>query len=104
MWLSGSLSVSHRDSFIKYYDLTERVIPACHREHRLDERTQVNGLCEQALQRLGFASAIEIQRFWDACELSEVHDWLQKPSMPHRNLRACGQTPVWLPCVPDAGS
>ncbi|WP_157735797.1 winged helix-turn-helix domain-containing protein [Granulosicoccus antarcticus] len=82
LWLRGTLSVSHRKNFTKYYDLTERIIPDRFRIQQLDEQTQINWLCEQALTRLGFASAIEIQRFWDACELSEVHAWLLQPSIP----------------------
>jgi len=82
LWLSGTLSVTHRQNFTKYYDLTERVIPAEHRDKQVSEQTQINWLCESALLRLGFASAIEIQRFWEACSLSEVQAWLQNPSMP----------------------
>ena len=82
LWLEGTLSVSHRRNFNKYYDLAERIIPARFRDQQLDEQTQINWLCEQALTRLGFASAMEIQRFWDACDLKEVHAWLKQPSIP----------------------
>lgn len=82
LWLEGTLSVSHRRNFNKYYDLAERIIPERFREQQLDEQTQVNWLCEQALTRLGYASAMEIQKFWDACDLKEVHAWLQNPSIP----------------------
>ncbi len=82
LWLEGTLSVSHRKNFNKYYDLAERIIPDRFRDQQLDEQTQINWLCEQALTRLGFASAMEIQKFWDACELKEVHAWLQQPSIP----------------------
>ena len=82
LWLEGTLSVSHRKNFNKYYDLAERIIPARFRDQQLDEQTQINWLCEQALTRLGFASAMELQKFWDACDLKEVHAWLQQPSIP----------------------
>ncbi|NND91387.1 MAG: winged helix-turn-helix domain-containing protein [Granulosicoccus sp.] len=82
LWLSGKLSVSHRHNFHKYYDLAERIIPEQYRAQSLDDQTQINWLCEQALQRLGFASAMEIQRFWEACDLGEVQDWLRRPSLP----------------------
>lgn len=82
LWLTGSLSISHRQGFTKYYDLTERIIPDHYRQQQLDERTQIDWLCEQALLRLGFASATDIQRFWDACDIHEVQAWLQAPSMP----------------------
>lgn len=82
LWLRGTLSVSHRKNFTKYYDLSERIIPENLRNQTLDEQTQINWLCEQALVRLGFGNATEIQRFWDACDLSEVQAWLQQPSIP----------------------
>jgi len=78
LWLSGTLSVSHRVKFNKYYDLTERVIPANFREQQYSDQEQINWLCESALDRLGFASAMEIQRFWEACDLSEVQAWIRK--------------------------
>ena len=81
LWLSGTLSVSHRHNFHKYYDLTERIIPTDVLDQEIDDRSQINWLCENALQRLGFASAIEIQRFWDACTLQEVRAWLERPSI-----------------------
>lgn len=78
LWLKGRLSVSHRQDFTKYYDLSERIIPQSLRENRIDERSQIDWLCEQALSRLGFATAGEIQRFWEACEPSEVQAWLKR--------------------------
>ena len=77
LWLSGTLSVSHRVNFGKYYDLTERVIPSSIRAQRYSDQEQIDWLCTAALERLGFASALEIQRFWDACDLSEVQTWIQ---------------------------
>ncbi len=82
LWLNGTLSVSHRKNFIKYYDLSERIIPPKLRNRKLTTRMQVNWLCESAVQRMGFANAREIQRFWDACDLTEVKTWLTKPSIP----------------------
>ena len=77
LWLSGTLSVSHRVKFSKYYDLTERVIPAHYREQQYSDQEQINWLCESAMDRLGFASALEIQKFWEACDLSEVQAWIK---------------------------
>ncbi len=95
LWLSGTLSVSHRHNFTKYYDLTERVIPTEFREKWVSEQTQINWLCEAAITRLGFASAIEIQRFWEACSLNEVQIWLQNPSIALARftyLDSCGKS------------
>ena len=81
LWLNGTLSVSHRNKFTKFYDLTERIIPDIYRNDEISDIEQVNWLCESALNHLGFASAMEIQRFWEACDLKEVQAWLLNPTM-----------------------
>ena len=80
LWLTGALGVSHRQGFTKYYDLIERVIPAHYREQQLDDDIRIDWLCEQALMKLGYANATEIQRFWDACSIQEVQAWLKRSS------------------------
>ncbi|MFT5893606.1 MAG: hypothetical protein ACI8VW_000472 [bacterium] len=93
LWLNGTLSVSHRNKFTKFYDLTERIIPEAYLNREISENEQINWLCENALNRLGVASAIEIQRFWEACDLSEVQAWLLNPStkiIPVTYRDACG--------------
>lgn len=75
MWYAGELATSYRENFIKFYDMAERVFPPqFHADHR-PEREQINWLCTQALHRLGFASASEIAKFWDAVSLKEVRAW-----------------------------
>lgn len=76
MWYAGELATSHRENFVKHYDLAERVFPADLRAERLSDAAQVNWLCRAALARLGVADAGEIMRFWEACTLHEVKDWL----------------------------
>lgn len=78
LWLKGILCVSHRQGFIKYYELAERVIPADLRKQKVSTNEQINFLCRSALERLGFASAADIQRFYGACELAEVKHWLKQ--------------------------
>lgn len=75
MWHAGELSTCHRENFIKFYDLTERVIPAPVLEDRRPDEEQVDWLCRQALHRLVFASEGDIQRFWEAADLAEVKRW-----------------------------
>ncbi|MFT4725562.1 MAG: hypothetical protein ACI9UN_000057 [Granulosicoccus sp.] len=81
LWLNGTLSVSHRNKFTKFYDLTERIIPEAYVNMEFSETKQINWLCETALNRLGVASALEIQRFWEACDLAEVQAWLLNPTI-----------------------
>ena len=80
LWLKGELGVSHRKGFIKYYDLASRLLPPQQRQHSYTAQQQIDYLCTSALHRLGFATAKDIQGFYDACDLSEVRAWLEKPS------------------------
>lgn len=75
MWYVGELATSHRESFSKFYDLTERVIPVHLREDERSDEAQIGWLCEQALSRLAFGSEGEIMRFWGATTLPEVKAW-----------------------------
>lgn len=76
LWLKGELGVSHRHGFIKYYDLAERLLPPELRNCTISVAEQIDFLCSSAMQRLGFATAREIQAFYDACDLDEVKRWL----------------------------
>lgn len=75
LWYSGELSTSHRDKFIKFYDLTERVIPESVRAESVSEDDQIRWLCNAALERLEFGTEGDIKRFWDAVGMAEVHAW-----------------------------
>lgn len=77
LWYAGELATSHRLNFTKYYDLSERVIPARHREAICDDAGQIDWLCRNALDRLAFGSPGEIQRFWDAIDAKETRIWVQ---------------------------
>lgn len=77
-WYAGVLATSHRKNFIKHYDIAERVIPEQHRTLSIDEPAQIDWLCAGALDRLGFASEGDIQRFWDAVDLAEVKAWVKR--------------------------
>ncbi len=75
MWYAGELATSHRENFIKYYDLAERVFPANLRSERPSDGVQIDWLCREALNRLGFATANEIAKFWDAVSVKEARAW-----------------------------
>lgn len=76
MWYVGDLATSHRINFNKYYDLSERVIPADLLAQKHADETQIDWLCGAALYRLGFATPGEIQRFWEAVGAAEVKTWM----------------------------
>lgn len=75
LWRTGALSVTRREGFRKYYDLTERVIPEAARNVRPDTDETVDWACAAALDRLGFATSGEIAAFWDLVTPAEAKDW-----------------------------
>lgn len=77
LWRSGALCVVGRDGFRKRYDLTERVLEPhlCDPDKCPDVATTVNWCCDQALDRLGFATHKEIAAFWDHVSTTEARDW-----------------------------
>ncbi len=75
MWYSGELATSHRVNFTKFYDLAERVFPEALYRTKMSDEEQINWLCRAALDRMGFGTVGEIQRYWDALSATEVRDW-----------------------------
>jgi uncharacterized protein YcaQ len=75
MWYAGELATSHREGFRKFYDLAERVIPEQVRSVDVPDDVQLDWLCRAGLERLAFATAGELMRFWEAASLSEVKAW-----------------------------
>ncbi|MEO1575165.1 MAG: crosslink repair DNA glycosylase YcaQ family protein [Pseudomonadota bacterium] len=78
LWYAGELATSHRTNFIKYYDLTERVVPSKQRAQAPGEQAQIDWLCEAALARLGYATPGDLQRFWDAVTNAEARAWVDR--------------------------
>lgn len=76
MWYAGQLTTSHRENFVKFYDLTERVIPDHYRDNSSDDAQDIDWLCRNALDRLGFGSQGDIQRFWAAMDAKEAKTWV----------------------------
>ena len=75
LWRSGHLAVCHRQGFRKFYDLTERVIPAEYRDRRPDHAENVDWAMTAALQRLGFATSGELAAFFDIVTREEAKTW-----------------------------
>lgn len=78
MWYVGELATCHRDGFTKVYDLVERVFPEALREEHRTENEQIDWLNRAALERIGFGSVGDIQRFWEAAASSEVRNWVHQ--------------------------
>ena len=77
-WYAGILATCHRKNFIKHYNVREKIIPEIFRDKEVSEAKQIDWLCSNALNRLGFASEGDLQRFWDAADLDEVKSWTKK--------------------------
>lgn len=75
MWRTGELAVTGRRGFQKVYDLTEHVIPARYYHHQPTEAEFIDWACCSAIERLGFATASEIARFWEAVSIKEATAW-----------------------------
>lgn len=75
LWRTGELSICHRDSFRKVYDLTERVIPPEHLNARTSRETSVAWACDEALDRLGFATSGELSAFYELATKGETKAW-----------------------------
>ena len=78
LWYTGHLSTSHREKFLKFYDVTDRVIPRSYREQDVPEWDQIDWLCRAALDRLTVGSLKEIRAFWDAVDPTEVKNWAEE--------------------------
>lgn len=81
MWNAGELSTSHRLNFRKYYDVTEKVIPAEILAQDIPDLQQIDWLCSQAMQRLSVATLKEIKEFWEAVHIKEVATWAETQSL-----------------------
>ena len=75
LWRSGQLAICHRQGFRKFYDLTERVIPAENLNSRMDNAEIVDWAMSSALQRLGFATSGELAAFFEIVTRDEAKAW-----------------------------
>jgi uncharacterized protein len=76
LWRTGQIAVTRRDGFRKVYDLTENVVPAQIYRTEVDHNAMVDWACSSALDRLGFGTAAEIGRYWNAIDTATVKQWL----------------------------
>jgi uncharacterized protein YcaQ len=77
LWRTGRLAITRRDGFQKVYDLTERVVPAALLQTEVSLDDTVAWACRSALDRLGFATAPEIQAYWNAVPKEAVAFWVK---------------------------
>ncbi|MEH6558262.1 MAG: crosslink repair DNA glycosylase YcaQ family protein [Oceanicoccus sp.] len=76
LWRTGNLSIARRDGFQKVYDLTHRVIPSKHLHQKTQqEKAFIEWSCNNALDRLGFATSGELAAYWDSIKAAEAKNW-----------------------------
>ncbi len=74
MWYAGELATAHREKFVKFYDLGERVFSGgC--DSGKPEAAQIDALHARAMQHLGIATPSELMKFWGATSPAEVKAW-----------------------------
>lgn len=78
LWRSGALTVTGREGFQKRYDLTERVIDEGLAGVQPDLEATIDWCCNQALDRLGFATHSELAAFWDHISPAEAKAWVDR--------------------------
>ncbi|WP_138469086.1 winged helix-turn-helix domain-containing protein [Poseidonocella sp. HB161398] len=88
LWRSGQLAVSRREGFRKFYDLSDRVIPAAHLERRRDTAEIVDWAMSAALARLGFGTSGELAAFFDIATRDEAKAWCAEALATGRILEA----------------
>jgi uncharacterized protein len=101
MWYAGVLTTCHRENFVKFYDLAERVIPEDNRAQRHSDMAQIDWLCNAALERLSFANQGEVQRFWAALDAAEVKTWLGKQKYLRKVEITCADNSVHTAFAPE---
>lgn len=88
LWRSGRLAVSHRQGFRKFYDLSERVIPAQFKASQRTDAEIVDWAMSEALDRLGFGTSGELAAFFDIATRDEAKAWCQRALASGRVLEA----------------
>jgi hypothetical protein len=88
LWRSGQMAICHRQGFRKFYDLTDRVIPAEHLNIRKDDVEIVDWAMSEALERLGFGTSGELAAFFGIVTRDEARAWCAKALATGRILEA----------------
>ena len=99
MWYTGELATCHRVNFTKFYDLSERIFPTDWHANCMDDSKQIDWLCGAALDRMGFGSPGDIQRYWDAVSRSEVGEWVKANDTTLVPIEIEGADGTWVPTL-----
>jgi uncharacterized protein YcaQ len=78
LWRTGEFGIARREGFQKVYDRMENIVPAHHRDQKVDWEESVDWKCRAALKRMGAATAVELAGFWHTFSTSTARKWLEK--------------------------
>ncbi len=77
LWYAGDLATCHRENFVKFYDLGDRIFPE-HLRQGPEDTQQAEALCDKAIDKISFGTCGEVQRFWEAMSATEAKGWLER--------------------------
>jgi len=77
LWYAGDLATCHRENFVKFYDLGDRIFPE-HLRQGPEDTQQAKALCDWAIDKISFGTCGEVQRFWEAMSATEAKGWLER--------------------------
>ncbi|MCB1338547.1 MAG: YcaQ family DNA glycosylase [Maritimibacter sp.] len=80
MWYAGTLATCHRERFVKFYDLGERVFAGGY-DRGVAEADQIDALHARAMGHLGVATPSELMKFWAATSPAEVKAWIARAEL-----------------------
>lgn len=92
LWYGGQLTTQRREKFVKFYDLSERVIPTGLSNANITAKDQSHHLNTKALHHLGFGSVKHIQKFWDVYDAAHTKQWCEHSIAKGDIIRAEFQT------------
>ena len=100
MWYAGTLATAHREKFVKFYDLGERIFAGGWDSGR-PEADQVDALHARAMGHLGVATPSELMKFWAATSPAEVKDWVGRSDLMPVDVEAADGRAYGALALPD---
>ena len=100
MWYAGELATAHREKFVKFYDLGDRVFAGgCHSGK--PEREQTDWLHARAMLHLGIATPSELMKFWGATGPAQVKAWVERADLRPVEVEAADGRIYAAQALPD---
>lgn len=92
LWRTGEFGIARRDGFEKVYDRIENIVPAHHRDHKIDWEESVDWKCRIGLQRMGAATAAELAGFWATFSTTTARRWIEEELVHGRLIEVKTET------------